>query len=614
MSDEHEKPEVVEDGPLAEAIRDAAVPWDTAEEFEINEAFITEEGRVTSADDFAKEVIRKSMRCFDTDRIESEDTRQLMSKSLVEGSTQSDREIGDADIQMDKVKVIEPPYPPELLSAFLEVDETHFRCVRTKVTDAVGRDYSFSPAVNPGGLQHDPSKLSDAEKAAMRKELEMIQAFVEDANDMIHFEGVLDRAGMDYEAIGWAGVEVVRSLDMKIRKLAHAPATRLRVLKGWRGFVEILGANKFVYYQPFGQKVVSKRIDPITKKNEPYDPRQDGPLEASNPKLKWNLIDRETGKPTTDMSRAANELIWLTKPHPNTIYYGMADVLPALGWLLANVHIRDYVLQFFEHNTVPRYAVVIEGARLSEPVKKTITEYFGSQVKGKAHKTLIIPVPARGTEVKVRFEKLDADAQESSFQETKKNNSQSIMTSHGVSPAIIGISEHSELGSGKGLSQAEIYKDRIVTPSQRLWARGINRMWRLGLGVTLVVLKFSPLDVRDRKSEQEMYVGYMERGTMTINEIRLKLDLEPVEGGDRPFIMTPQGPFFIDEMTEASSADKQALEDEIEAVKNDMAAKAMADKVKADAERKAAAENGPPQNGNGKQPNSGPPKPQPAAS
>ena len=52
------------------------------------------------------------------------------------------------------------------------------------------------------------------------------------------------------------------------------------------------------------------------------------------------------------------------------------------------------MLQFFEHNTVPRYAVVIEGAKLAKDVKDAIMQYFGQHVKGKAHKTLIIPVPA----------------------------------------------------------------------------------------------------------------------------------------------------------------------------------------------------------------------------
>jgi hypothetical protein len=175
-------------------------------------------------------------------------------------------------------------------------------------------------------------------------------------------------------------------------------------------------------------------------------------------------------------------------------------------------------------------------------------------------------------EVKVRFEKLDADVQESSFLESRKSNSQAIMAAHGVSPAIIGISEHSELGSGKGLSQAEIYKDRIVTPSQRRWETCINKLFRLGLGVQLVALKFNPLDIRDLEAEQAIYGGYLERGVVSINQVRKRVGLgDPLEGGDRPFVEGKNGTMFIDELTEAGSDEKQMLEDEIVTLQQDIA-------------------------------------------
>ena len=394
---------------------------------------------------------------------------------------------------------------------------------------------------------------------------------------------------MDYEAVGWAAIEVIRSADMRVRRIAHVPATRMRVMKGWKGFVEIVDAagdvtgmgmtgGRLVYYQPFGEKVRSKDIDPLTKEPMEYDPKVHGEIDPQ--KLQWNLIDRMTGLPTDDLSKAANEIIWVPRHHSNTIYYGYTDVVPALGWLLANIHIRDYMLQFFEHNTVPRYAVIIEGARLAEPVKKAITSYFSTHVKGQAHKTLIIPIPAMRGEVNVRFEKLDADTKEGSFQETKKNNAQSIMTAHGVSPAIIGIAESSELGSGKGLSQAEIYKDRIVTPSQRYWARKLNRLFRTGLGVQLIALKFNPLDIRDMKAEQEVLTGYQAKGALTINQVRKRGGLgPPLPGGDRAFIETSAGIMFVDEMTEAMGTEREELEGQIEETKNQMAQKAIETKM-----------------------------------
>ncbi len=574
---------------LAKILEANAVPPTDGENI-IEEAFITGDDRIASSKDLQKEMLRGSMTCFDSDRIhkETQNTTLLDVMKMAEGSTQTIDELGQTDMTqaLSMTKVVEPPYPPELLSAFLEIDATHFRCVKTKTVDAVGREYSLDPIVNVVSDEEvedeDPSlvafsrngKASSAfapiavPQSLVEEEVFKVKEFIADANELIGFEGVLFRACMDYEAVGWAALEVIRSADMKIRKIAHIPATRIRPLRGWKGFVEILSDSKFVYYQPFGSKVVSSDRSPISKNPLPYDPKKHGELSPNN--LNWAMVDRETGLPTSSFDRSANEVIWIPKHHASTIYYGYSDVVPALGDVLGNVHIRDFMLQFFEHNTVPRYAVVIEGAKLAKDVKDAIMQYFGQHVKGKAHKTLIIPIPAMRGEVKLRFEKLAADAQEGSFQETRKNNSQGIMTAHGVSPAIIGIAEHSELGSGKGLSQAEIYKDRIVTPSQRVWEHHLNRLLKLGLGCKLIALKFNPLDIRDREAEAAVFAGYLEKGVMTINQVAKRLGLAPVMGGDRNFLLTQAGPIFVDELTEASGADKQALEDEIESMKMDM--------------------------------------------
>lgn len=466
-----------------------------------------------------------------------------VAKSVVDVTTQDQTEV-NRGYQLDGANLIEPPYPPELMSAFLEVDETHFRCCRAKSTDAVGRHFRIEPAVRR------KSQVDSKIGADVDNEISAIEDFIEDCNDIIGFDGVLERASMDYEAIGWAAIEVIRSLDKKVRYIQHIPATRIRPLKGWAGFAEVRPDGQLTYYQVFGQKVLSPTEKDIfnPSRNAIYNPRYDGSIEDAE----WNFIDRQTGQPTNAASKAANEVIWIPKHHPSTIYYGYTDILSALGSVLINVSIRDFSMQFFSHNTVPRMAVIIEGAKLAPDVKSMITNYFSEEIRGKAHKTLVIPVPAAGRDVRVRFERLGTDVKEGWFQDTRKNNAQNIMTAHGVSPAIIGINEAASLGSGKGLSQAELYKDRIVTPSQSRWARVLNRLFRFGLGVTKAKLRFTPLDIRDIESEMNTLKGYNEKGAISINEMRERAGLgDPIPGGDKFTILTGQGLMDVssDEMT-----------------------------------------------------------------
>ena len=476
---------------------------------------------------------------------------------------------------------IEPPYPPELFEAFMEVDEVNYRCIATKASDTVNRGYLLecSHQILPDKRTPDDGTMYatnavDAQEFNLEKE--QAQKFLDKCNDIIGFEGVLKKGALDYEGIGWAAFEVIRSLDGKIKKLEHVPAVRVRVLKGHKGFVELIQQTEppytngtVVFYLPFGRKLLSKtRQNPITKEFESYDPDEDGPLESSN--VTFNLVDKHTFAPTSDIAQAANEILWIPKVHNRSIYYGVSDVVSASGFIFSKVNIRDFLLQFFENNTVPRYAVIVEGANLEPEVVKKIEAYFMTHVKGRNHKTLVLGVPAKGGRtVTVKFEKLQSDEQEGSFQKTRQNDSQGIMVAHGVSPAIIGIHEAASLGSGKGLSQAEIYKDRVITPNQNLWGRAITRLLKVGLGLTHVRLRFDPLDIRDREAEQRMYEGYLRTGATSINTVIKEAGLgEPAAGGDRPFITVGSELVFLDQLEERYG--NQETEEAIEKENNNL--------------------------------------------
>jgi hypothetical protein len=126
-------------------------------------------------------------------------------------------------------------------------------------------------------------------------------------------------------------------------------------------------------------------------------------------------------------------------------------------------------------------------------------------------------------------------------------------------------------------------------------------MFRLGLGTTLVAIKFNPLDIRDRKAEQEVLTGYLKMGVATINEVRKRAGLgKPVEGGDRAFVIVGNQIMFVDELTEAMGSELEALTDELERTQSDMANKAAEEKGRMAGERQAAAVNPPSvSNGNG---------------
>lgn len=472
---------------------------------------------------------------------------------FVSGSRQGASSLGSKEGLRSK-EAVEPPYSPELMLYFLKVDEVVHRSVSVKATDAVTRGWSLHPRKEQSLTPEEGDEASDSFSITpdIVDEQKEIIKFIDTCNEEVGFVGTLHKAAMDCEAIGWAAIEVIRSIDMKVRKIAHVPAARVRPLKGWAGFVEDCADGKKRYFQTFGDKVLSKKEGPFSTQPERYDPSADGELSDST--AKWNFIDPDTGEPSTDFFTAANEILWIVKPHPATVYYGVSDSLPAAGHILANVHMREFLRQFFEHNTVPRYAIIIKGANLDPTVKQAILEYFSSHVKGRAHKTMIIPLPVGRSNVEVVFEKLELNTDEGWFIEPSKEASHSTRLAHGVSAAVAGFTDNASLGSGKGLAQTEVYKDRTVIPLQALWATAINRLFRLGLGAVRLTFELSPLDVRDREAENRVLSSMLDRMVITINEFRGITRIgQPLKGGNRAFMRVGNSLVFLDELENMTS-------------------------------------------------------------
>jgi capsid portal protein len=363
---------------------------------------------------------------------------------------------------------------------------------------------------------------------------------------------------MDKEAIGWGAFEVIREASGKIARLQHLPATKLRVLIGFQGFVEIIDTSlnarsgRHTYYQPFGQKFGKYIDDPFDLSSrpkkifKPYNPEEDGELEIGNKGLTFNLVNKLTGEPLkgklqTNFKKAANEVLFIPNTHSSTIYYGYSDIVPSIGAVITNVHIRDYLLQFFEHNCIPRHAVIIKGAKVDDKFMELITDYFENKVKGSAHKTIILALTGFGNKnVEVEFRSLAADNKEADFLNTRKANDAQIMAAHGIPPAILGINDAASLGSGKGLSQADLYKNRVILPLQMFWASKLNKLFRLGLGCNYAKIEFDPMDIRDALQVAQTLNLLLTLGVLTINEARRQLGLDGnLKGGDVSFVRTP---------------------------------------------------------------------------
>jgi len=519
------------------------------EDVELTEVFVIDEdrGELESSDSWSDTVTQK---LATSENSQARDAAQfLYDVQVVAKSVQGSRQVlHDLAAENDKQfytlsgrDAVPPPYSPELMMTYSQSDEVIHACVRAKAFDATQRGYSFDPSAT--ARSEEITETSDEFKDEVKK----LNDFLLTCNHKERFVDVLQRAAMDTESIGWGAIEVVRNAGGQVSKIDHIPASRIQPLKGMRGFKEISGeGGSEAYYQVFGDKYLSPdRVGPRGI-HEPYDPRLDA---SAVP----NFVDYQTGEKTSDIKRAANEVIWITKPHPATVYYGVTDTVAALQSVSANIHIRQFLLQFFEHNTIPRYVVIVKGAKLDDRLKKEIQNFFQTKIKGRAHKTMMLPIPKGGANVEVKFERLDSDPKDGWFRNTQTENQHTTRIAHGVPAAVAGFNDNASLGSGKTLGQVELYKDRVVVPLQSKWAELVNRLTGLGLGIVYVQLKFNELDVRDRESLMRTNTAYLDRGVKSINEVRQELGYAPIEGGSRHFLKVGNGILFLDEIDKLRS-------------------------------------------------------------
>ena len=491
--------------------------------------------------------------------IPTEEEKALKAK-MEEGSNQSSSELNGSIRSFGQSlfgRIATMPYDPYCLAHILEVNPVHFRACEVKSRDSVCRDYNIKPKypIRKEGTDAEDPHGNYVLKEEFERDCKLINDFISGCNKQKSFQELCYLAAMDRESVGWGAFEVIRRRDGKVARLERIPAVRLRVLEDWEGFVEIttnsgmLNSQGYTYYQPFGEKIKAKEDDFLDISETPrqihvdYDPEKHGELNVfENNKLTWNLKSKKTGEviattPDNFEKEAANEIIFLPKGHPKTVYYGISDILSATNAVEAVVSINRYRDEFFENNCVPRWAIMIKGARISPEFQKEIEKYFEKNVRGKNGKTLIMALSTLGNKnIDVTFQRLDAEQKEADFIETKKSYYQDVMISHGVSPSLLTIHETASLGSGRGQAQSEQYKDRFVVPSQLYWATKLNELFRLGLGATKACIEFDPLDVKDELQTAQVLNLLTSTGIFAPNESREKVGLEPIDGGDKPFV------------------------------------------------------------------------------
>ena len=379
--------------------------------------------------------------------------------------------------------VIKPLYNPEAMAGILEINTFHARCTAVKARDAAGLGWELEPVVE------DPSPTQK----------EQLKEFF----DQQGLTATFYRHQYDIEAVGYGALEVVRadhSADGLPIKFYHIPSHTLRMHSGGEKVVQ-RRAGKKRYFKLYG---VEKDIDYKTG------------------------VEHELGSLPAD--RRATEVLWNSLYSQRSDFYGIPDIVPALGAVHGDLARRDYNLNFFDNFGVPAYAVFITGDYDPGPVdpdtgKTELEEEIENHLRKLAdepHSTLILTVPTRegaNNDVKIEFQPLAVETKDASFRLYRKDNRDEIVVAHGVPPYRIGLAETGSLGGSTAAESTQIYKDSVIKPRQEILEEMVNMVVREGFEITDWRFKFAEIDTEDEQHDVQMVMHLFSMGAMRIRDV-----------------------------------------------------------------------------------------------
>lgn len=384
-----------------------------------------------------------------------------------------------------------PPYNLENLVDLSVENDTHYACIRAKCINIVGIGYKWKERRKVKearmAVEEDDTKMIKLARKLTRV-TESLDEWIEELNLEEDFNEILYNIWFDVEATGNGYMEIGRQRNGQIGYIGHVPSKTMRVRKDRDGYIQIV-QDKTTFFRNFGDRSTP---DYFGKDPQP------------------------------------NEIVHFKKHTSKNIYYGVPDVIAAMTAIAGQKFAGEYNLDYFENKAVPRYALIVKGAKLSAAAERKILEYFRKEVRGKHHGTLYIPVPAHmGSNVDVKLEAIENKVQEAGFEKYRAGNHESIAMVHGVPKSWLGIG----VGVAAAREDDKKFKTGIVRPEQRRVAKKVNRVVREHTDMYL--FEFEELDLLDAETRSRIHDRYIRLGIESPNEARAEVGYMPRKGGDR---------------------------------------------------------------------------------
>jgi PBSX family phage portal protein len=393
--------------------------------------------------------------------------------------------------------VVTPPYDLLNLADLFDSSAIHNAAITARVMNTVGLGYSFSETFKSKRrlekAQENPERLSRVRKAIQDIRQDLENKF-EIFNEEETFIETIVKVWTDYLTTGNGYLEIGRTNSGQIGYIGHVPSVLMRVRRHRDGFVQIAKSNKI-------QAVFFR-----------------------------NFQDFETQDPINS-DPSPNEIIHFKAYSPNNTYYGIPSAVSAAAAIVGDKFAKEYNIDYFENKAIPRYAIIVKGAKLSNKSKQELVNYFRQEVKGRNHGTLIVPLPSSlGGDTDIKFEKLEAGIQDASFDKYRKANRDEILVANRVPAPKVGVYDNANLAVSRDADKT--FKTQVISPDQSIIEKKLNRI--ISEFTDLVEFRFDRIDLIDEDIQSRIHDRYLRTEVITPNEVRNELGMPERVDGDMP--------------------------------------------------------------------------------
>jgi len=250
------------------------------------------------------------------------------------------------------------------------------------------------------------------------------------------------------------------------------------------------------------------------------------------------FVDRETGDVVEGSAEAlenapANELIFITNPNPLTDDYGVPDWISATRTISADEAAKDYNADFFDNDTIPRFAIKVKGGELKEESKQDLRQMLNG-LREESHRTVILEVDKFETkieeDVEIELEPLGQGiSEEMSFEAFRQKNEHEIAKVLEMPPIKIGNTGTSNRSNSE--QQDRDFALEVIQPEQHKFAQRLYQtLHQQALGVTDWTLEYELRGADQPKQDAEVARRKISavRGAIPVNRALEMIGEEPL--------------------------------------------------------------------------------------